>query len=104
MNTEKIRSIIKDTVREVNEVDPKVRFSVPMLSIRDLASLTDVSMRTLKEYESQGVFEKKVIMGVELIDLKSFRDWCLENMLARKKANVVGRLDAYMKQFQNQES
>lgn len=103
MNTEKIKSIIRDTVKEVQS-DDVARLGVPMLSIRDLASLTDISMSTLKNYEAAGIFETNETMGVKLIDIKAFRDWCLENMLARKKANVVGRLDAYMKQFQTQKS
>ena len=103
MNAEKIKTIIRDSVQEVLSSDGAIKKGKPMLSMRDLASLTDIPTRTMKAYEAEGRFETSTIMGVELVDVKAFRQWCLDNLRGKRKADVLGRLDAYINQFQKQD-
>src|SRR5690554_6764860 len=98
MNTEKIRTIVKATVEELKSSDKTN--STPLLSLRDLASLTDIPMRTMKAYQEVGAFDTLTTMGIELIDVAAFREWCLENLKGKRKARAVGRLDIYLSQFE----
>ena len=99
MNAEKIKTIIRDSVQEVLSSDGAIKKGKPLLSMRDLASLTDIPIRTMKAYEEMDAFEVQTTMGIELIDVAAFREWCLENLKGKRKAGAVGRLDIYLSQF-----